>query len=155
MTVKWMEQGQRLLARSDDVKPTAGILPGARLLELDTWEEYLFDGDTWLKLRPQGKTYRWTGEAIPPGGYFLQAIPVEDFALATAFALASGSIQLSFRAGDEASYAWDPLGTMQGASLQVSAQAQVAGLPQVYLVATNGGTESVTASITVYLGRRG
>jgi hypothetical protein len=51
-------------------------------------------------------------------------------------------------------YAWDPLGTMNSASMRASCQASVSGIEMVKVVAANNTEETVTANIYVYLGKR-
>jgi hypothetical protein len=102
------------------------------------------------------KTYEWLNQEIPPGSFFSASIPTGGFDLATAFVAGTGNIQISFRVAspDGSAYAWDPLGTMNSASMRASCQAIVSGIETVKVIAANNTGEAVNANIYVYLGKR-
>lgn len=138
---------------SVDEKPTHAEL-GATLFETDSKREYIFNGDGWV-LKNQ-MTYEWLNQEIAPGSFFSANISVAGFDLATAFVAGTGNTQISFRVATPSGsdYAWDPLGTMNGASMRSSCQANVNGIEMVKIVAANNSEETVTVDIYVYLGKR-
>jgi hypothetical protein len=157
MAVKEIAVGQRFLALATDMKPINGVSAGAVLKETDTYKDFIFDGESWVPTGQKNILFSWLNETIAPQSFFARSIPCADFDVATAFIAASGSSQVSFRVTDPegSDYAWDPLGTMNGASLRASAQAEVTGLPYVKLVVTNGGEQAITVNVFAYLGKRG
>ena len=156
MAVKEISAYQKFLALSTDEKPIEGVNAGAPLRETDTCLDYFFEGEIWVLKNIKKKTYEWLNQVIEGGSSFNQRIHTADFDLATAFLSSTGNVQLSFRvaspSGDD--YAWDPLGTINAPSMRVSCQAQIRGIPTITVVATNNGTEPVTADIYVYLGKQ-
>jgi hypothetical protein len=153
MAIRAYANGMKYMGLSTDTKPTKADV-GATLFERDTKREFIFTGDGW-ELKNQ-KTYEWLNQEIPPGSFFSANIPVAGFDLATAFVAGTGNIQVSFRVGapDGSDYAWDPLGTMNNASMRASCQANVSGIEMIKVVAVNNTEETVTADIYVYLGKR-
>lgn len=153
MAIRSYANGMKFMSLSTDIKPTSAEL-GAALFETDTKREFIFNGNGW-ELKNQ-KTYEWLNEEIAPGSFFSANIPTTGFELATAFVAGTGNIQISFRVAlpEGSDYAWDPLGTMNSASMRASCQAKVCGIETVKVVATNTTEEMVTANIYVYLGKR-
>ncbi len=153
MAIKQYANGMKYMAVSTDVKPTSADI-GAILFETDTKREFIFSGEDW-ELKNQ-KTYEWLNQEIAPGSFFSASIPAAGFDIATAFVAGTGNIQISFRAAlpNGSDYAWDPLGSMNAASMRSSCQASVSGIEMVKVVAANNTEETVTANIYVYLGKR-
>jgi hypothetical protein len=156
MAVKEIVAGQRFIALSTDQKPTSGIIAGATLRETDTFKDFIFDGEVWVPKAQKTMTLQWTNETIASQSFFAQSIPCADFDVATAFVAGTGNIQISFRVAspDGSAYAWDPLGTMNSASMRASCQAIVSGIETIKVIAANNTGEAVNANIYVYLGKR-
>lgn len=153
MAIKAYANGMKYMGLSTDAKPESAEV-GATLFETDTKREFIFSGDGW-EIKNQ-KTYEWLNQEIAPGSFFSASIPSSGFDLATAFVAGTGNIQISFRVAlpNGNDYAWDPLGTMNGASMRASCQANVSGIEMIKVIAANNTTETVTADICVYLGKR-
>lgn len=154
MAIKPYANGMKYVGLSTDEKPVNAEV-GTSLFETDTKDEYIYDGDGWV-LKNQ-KTYQWLNEEITAGSFFSGDIPASGFDLATAMVVATGNVQISFRVAlpNGFDYAWDPLGTMNGASMKTSCQAEVRGIESIKVIVSNNTEESVTAGIYVYLGKRG
>lgn len=153
MALRAYANGMKYIGLSTDTKPTNSEA-GATLFETDTNKEFIFGDEEW-ELKNQ-KTYEWLNQEIAPGSFFSQSIPAAGFDLATGFVSGTGSIQISFRVAlpNGSDYAWDPLGTMNAASMRASCQANVSGIETVKVVAANNTEEVITADIYVYLGKR-
>lgn len=153
MSVSCYANGMKCICLSSDTKPVPAEI-GAELFETDTKKTFIFTGSGW-ELKNQ-KTYEWLNQEIAPGSFFSASIPAAGFDLATAFIAATGSAQISFRVAlpDGTDYAWDPIGTMNGASQRASCQANISGIEMIKVVATNNTETTITASIYVYLGKR-
>ena len=154
MAIKAYANGTKYMGLSTDTKPTSAEV-GAALFETDTKREFIFSGDGW-ELKNQ-KTYEWLSQEIAPGSFFSSSIPAAGFDLATGFVAGTGNAQISFRVAlpNGSDYAWDPLGTMNAASMRSSCQANISGIETVKVVAANNTEETVTANIYVYLGKKG
>ena len=153
MAVRVYANGMKYIGLSSDAKPDKAEA-GAVFFETDTKKEFIFSGESW-ELKNQ-KTYAWLNQEIPPGSFFSASIPAAGFDLATAFASGTGNIQISFRVAlpDGSDYAWDPLGTINSASMRTSCQADISGIETIKAVVVNNTEETVTADIYVYLGKR-
>lgn len=143
----------RHIGLSSDEKPLVAET-GAIFFETDTKRKYIFDGEQWI-LKNQ-RTYEWTNLEIAQGSFFSADILVSGFDLATGFAAATSNVQISFRAASPSGseYAWDPLGTMNSASMRASCQANVTGVENIKVVVVNTSQEAVFANVYVYLGKR-
>ena len=153
MAIRQYANGMKYMGLSTDTKPSSAEV-GASLFETDTKREFISTGDGW-ELKNQ-KTYEWLNQEIAPGSFFSSSIPAAGFDLATAFVAGTGNTQISFRVAlpNGSDYAWDPLGSMNAASMKSSCQANISGIEIVKLVAANNTEETVTADIYVYLGKR-
>ena len=153
MAIRVYANGMKYMGLSTDTKPISAEV-GAVLFETDTKRDFIFSGEAW-ELKNQ-KTYEWLNKEIAPGSFFSQSIPSGGFDLATAFIAGTGNAQISFRVAlpNGSDYAWDPLGTMNSASMRASCQASVSGIEMVKVVVANNTEETVTANIYVYLGKR-
>lgn len=156
MAIRAYANGTKYTWLSTDTKPTKPTSAdlGATLFETDTKREFIFSGEAW-ELKNQ-KTYEWLNQEITPGSFFSSSIPAAEFDLATAFVAGTGSIQISFRVAlpNGSDYSWDPLGSMNAASMNSFCQANISGIEMIKLVAANNTEETVTANIYVYLGKR-
>ena len=157
MAIKEIVVGQRFLALQSDDKPLEGVSAGATLKELDTLDEYVFDGDSWILEKAKSKKYEWLNIEIGSNNYFIETIPCEAFDMITGFVSATGNVQISFRVtkSDGEDYSWDALGIMNEASIRNSSQGSITGIPYVKVIVTNDTAETVTADIYIYLGRKG
>jgi hypothetical protein len=153
MAIKVYANGMKYLGLSTDTKP-ANAESGATLFETDSKKKYISTGDGWA-LKNQ-KTYEWLNQEIAPGSFFSANILAAGFDLATAFVAGTGSVQISFRVAtpNGSDYAWDPLGTVNAASMKSSCQANISGIDMVKIVASNDTVATVTANIYVYLGKK-
>ena len=154
MAIRAYANGTKYMGLSTDTKPTSAEV-GAILFETDTKREFIFSGEAW-ELKNQ-KTYEWLNQEIAPESFFSSSIPAAGFDLATGFVAGTGNAQISFRVAlpNGSDYAWDPLGTMNAASMRSSCQANISGIETVKVVAANNTEETVTANIYVYLGKKG
>lgn len=153
MGIRVYANGMKYMGLSTDAKPTSAEV-GATLFETDTKIEFIFSGDSW-ELKNQ-KTYEWLNQEIAAGSFFSASIVAAGFDVATAFIAGTGNTQISFRVAmpNGSDYAWDPLGTMNSASMKASCQASVSGIENVKVVAANNTVGTVTANIYVYLGKK-
>ena len=152
MAVRAYANGTRYICLSTDVKPDIAQT-GAVLFETDTKRKYIFSGSEWI-LQKQ-RTYQWTNVEIAQGSFFSADIPAAGFVIAPGFAAATGCVQSSFGAASPngVDYAWDPLGTINTASMRTSCQAHVTGMEKIKVIVANSSQETVFASIYVYLGK--
>ncbi len=136
MAIRVYANGMKYMGLSTDTKPTSAEV-GATLFETDTKREFIFGGDGW-ELKNQ-KTYEWLNQEIAPGSFFSANIQAAGFDLATAFVEGTGNTQISFRVAlpNGSDYAWDPLGTMNSASMKASCQASVSGIELIKVIASN------------------
>ncbi len=158
MLIRLTKNKPDFLALSTDDKSNLEVTVGSVLFETDTKKEYVFDGENWVVKQkyPHALEHKWLSEDIEAGGHLGSYIDCEDYDTITVYAHSDANAEVSIRMTnkDETDYSWDYLGTINTASPSASAQANITGVPKVYVAVVNNTESLITTNLYVYLGRK-